>query len=139
MSSRIGAAALCLAFTNQTLALTPIARSHEAHPASSFDSYWLDMTHPCHGVGRCPGLRASSRANRRRCKGLRRLQLVPVFAATLVLGGERSGVSPEVIETADPNARAWGLEGTVDAATSSNQFSAHKSHSLRMGTWSSGQ
>jgi tRNA G18 (ribose-2'-O)-methylase SpoU len=28
-------------------------------------------------------------------------QLVPVFPATLVLGGERSGVSPEVIDTAD--------------------------------------
>jgi tRNA (guanosine-2'-O-)-methyltransferase len=28
-------------------------------------------------------------------------QLVPVFPATLVLGGERSGVSPEVIDAAD--------------------------------------
>jgi hypothetical protein len=38
ISSCIGAAALCPAFTNQILALTPIARSHETHPASSFDA-----------------------------------------------------------------------------------------------------
>ena len=33
-------------------------------------------------------------------------ELVPVFPVTLVLGGERSGVSPEVIEAADVCRRA---------------------------------
>lgn len=46
-------------------------------------------------------------------------QLVPVFPVTLVLGGERSGVSPEVIEAADAAVAIpmLGMANSLNVAT----------------------
>jgi tRNA G18 (ribose-2'-O)-methylase SpoU len=46
-------------------------------------------------------------------------QLVPVFPATLVLGGERSGVSPEVIDAADAavSIPMLGMANSLNVAT----------------------
>jgi tRNA G18 (ribose-2'-O)-methylase SpoU len=46
-------------------------------------------------------------------------QLVPVFPVTLVLGGERSGVSPEVTEAADAAVAIpmLGMANSLNVAT----------------------
>ncbi len=46
-------------------------------------------------------------------------QLVPVFPATVVLGGERSGVSPEVINAADAAVAIpmLGMANSLNVAT----------------------
>ena len=46
-------------------------------------------------------------------------QLVPVFPATLVLGGERRGVSPEAIQTANATVAIpmLGMANSLNVAT----------------------
>jgi tRNA G18 (ribose-2'-O)-methylase SpoU len=80
---------------------------------------WSERQHAVEAIAEAKALGAWIVVAEQTAASLRPEQLVPVFPACLVLGGERSGVSPEAMETADTNVAIpmLGMANSLNVAT----------------------